>query len=171
MALTMGHSIEADAMFVDPAKGDYRVKEGSPALKLGFKNFPMDQFGVKKASLKAIARTPELPAVGGAAAEKPKRADAPIEWLGAKLKNLVGMGEISATGMFAETGVLVVAVPKDSAAAKTGLRDGDVILECDGKSIADTAALESRTKTAAGKKVRLSVHREQKRVELSVTIP
>ena len=35
----------ADPMFVDPAGGDYRVKEGSPALKLGFENFPMDRFG------------------------------------------------------------------------------------------------------------------------------
>ena len=51
-------SIVADPLFVDPAKGDFRVKDGSPALKLGFKNFPMDQFGVKKPSLKAIARTP-----------------------------------------------------------------------------------------------------------------
>ena len=40
------HSIVADAMFVDPAHGDYRVKPGSPALALGFVNFPMDRFGV-----------------------------------------------------------------------------------------------------------------------------
>jgi len=55
------HSLEADAMFVDPANGDFRVKEGSPALKLGFVNFPMDQFGVQKPELKAIARTPTMP--------------------------------------------------------------------------------------------------------------
>ena len=55
------HSIVADAMFVDPANGDYRVKEGSPALKLGFVNFPMDQFGVQKPELKTIARTPPMP--------------------------------------------------------------------------------------------------------------
>ena len=55
------HSVEADAMFVDPARGDYRVREGSPALKLGFKNFGMDQFGVRKPQLRAIARTPVLP--------------------------------------------------------------------------------------------------------------
>jgi hypothetical protein len=55
------NSIVADAMFVAPARGDFRVKEGSPALKLGFVNFPMDRFGVQKPELKAIARTPEIP--------------------------------------------------------------------------------------------------------------
>lgn len=44
------HSIFADPMFVDPSKGDYRVKPGSPALKRGFKNFPMDQFGLSSDS-------------------------------------------------------------------------------------------------------------------------
>jgi hypothetical protein len=39
------HSVAADPQFVDPKKGDYSVKVGSPALALGFKNFPMDQFG------------------------------------------------------------------------------------------------------------------------------
>jgi len=38
-------SVFADPMFIDPAGGDYRVKPESPAMKLGFKNFPMDQFG------------------------------------------------------------------------------------------------------------------------------
>ncbi|MCX5674214.1 MAG: right-handed parallel beta-helix repeat-containing protein [Planctomycetota bacterium] len=58
------HSLEADAMFIDPGRGDYRVKDGSPALALGFKNFPMDQFGVRKPDLKKIARTPVLPGAG-----------------------------------------------------------------------------------------------------------
>jgi hypothetical protein len=34
----------ADPMFVNPATGDYGVKDGSPALTLGFKNFPMTGF-------------------------------------------------------------------------------------------------------------------------------
>ena len=42
------HSVFADPMFIDPANGDYRVRPDSPALKLGFRNFPMDQFGVQK---------------------------------------------------------------------------------------------------------------------------
>jgi hypothetical protein len=53
-----GNSVEADALFVNPAAGDYRVREGSPALRLGFQNPPMDQFGVQWPKLKRIARTP-----------------------------------------------------------------------------------------------------------------
>ena len=71
-------------MFVDPAHGDYRVKPDSPALALGFKNFPMDQFGVTSPRLKAKARSPILP---GAAAvpEKnaiPVKSDAPTSLYG-----------------------------------------------------------------------------------------
>ena len=55
------HSLVGDPLFVDPANGDFRVKDGSPALELGFKNFPMDQFGVVSPRLRAIARTPEIP--------------------------------------------------------------------------------------------------------------
>jgi hypothetical protein len=48
------HSVVADPLFTDVnktwpnylPKGDYTVKTGSPALALGFKNFPMDSFGV-----------------------------------------------------------------------------------------------------------------------------
>ena len=40
------HSVIADPMFIDPVNSDYRVKSDSPALKLGFKNFDMDNFGL-----------------------------------------------------------------------------------------------------------------------------
>ncbi len=39
------HSQIANPQFVDPKNGDYRVAESSPALALGFKNFPMNEFG------------------------------------------------------------------------------------------------------------------------------
>jgi hypothetical protein len=39
------NSLIADPLFVDPKNGNYQVQENSPALKLGFKNFPMDDFG------------------------------------------------------------------------------------------------------------------------------
>jgi hypothetical protein len=40
------HSKLADPQFTNEANGDYTVKIGSPALALGFQNFPMDSFGV-----------------------------------------------------------------------------------------------------------------------------
>ncbi len=46
----MGHdanSVFADPLFRDPAKGDWRFKEGSPALALGFKPFDPTEAGVK----------------------------------------------------------------------------------------------------------------------------
>ena len=39
------NSVLADPQFVDPLNRNYQVKPTSPALALGFKNFPMDQFG------------------------------------------------------------------------------------------------------------------------------
>ncbi len=54
-------SLSGDPLFVNPARGDYRVKDDSPALKLGFRNFAMDQFGVSSPRLRAEARTPRLP--------------------------------------------------------------------------------------------------------------
>ena len=49
------HSISADPKFIDPKGYDFRVADDSPALKLGFKNFPMNDFGVRKAEFKRIA--------------------------------------------------------------------------------------------------------------------
>jgi hypothetical protein len=47
------HSVVGDPLFNDSnkvwpngCKGDFSLKAGSPALTLGFKNFPMDSFGV-----------------------------------------------------------------------------------------------------------------------------
>jgi hypothetical protein len=54
---TDADSAAGDPMFIDPAHGDYRVKDDSPALKVGFKNFPMDEFGVTSQRLKNQAKT------------------------------------------------------------------------------------------------------------------
>jgi hypothetical protein len=48
------YSVYAAPQFVAPEKGDFSVKSGSPALRLGFKNFPLNQFGTQKADYKEI---------------------------------------------------------------------------------------------------------------------
>ena len=117
-------------MFVDAAHGDYRVRPDSPALALGFRNFPMDQFGVQKPSLRAMAKTPKLPTdEGGTAATlQSSRDKTPWNWLGATVRNVVGLGEVSASGLAGETGVLVIEAPPQSEAHRLGLRRDHVIL-------------------------------------------
>jgi hypothetical protein len=40
------HSIYSDPLFINPESGDYRVHNDSPAIRLGFKNFDMNRFGL-----------------------------------------------------------------------------------------------------------------------------
>jgi S1-C subfamily serine protease len=95
----------------------------------------MDQFGVQAPKLKAIARTPQLPAGGGQpSALQSVRDGRSVTWRGATVRNVVGMGEVSASGLPGEVGVLVLAVPPQTPAAALGLRQGDVILKVAGRT-------------------------------------
>jgi hypothetical protein len=66
------HSSIANPLFTDTTKtwagyapkGDFSVKTGSPALALGFRNFPMDSFGVMQVSDVSI-RNPSINATNG----------------------------------------------------------------------------------------------------------
>ena len=57
------NSLVGDPQFVDVEHGNFRVKENSPALQIGFENFPMDEFGVVSDWLKQLAKQPEIPDV------------------------------------------------------------------------------------------------------------
>lgn len=46
------NSLTGDPLFTSREAGDYQVKGESPAIKLGFQNFSMDDFGVQKPELK-----------------------------------------------------------------------------------------------------------------------
>jgi hypothetical protein len=164
------HSIMADAMFVDPARGDFRVREGSPALKLGFVNFPMDQFGVQKPELKAIARTPEIPKLkttGRSPKQAPPGKPLASLWQ-AQVRNISGLGDRSAYGLPDESGVLVLNVPAGSPAAKAGLQKDDVILACNGLPVRTEKDLQQMRDKAAGKPLSLSVSRKQGLVTVKV---
>jgi hypothetical protein len=164
------HSVVADAQFLDPAQGDYRVKAGSPALALGFVNFPMDQFGVQKPELKVLARTPVLPGAKPATAAISARDTAPRVWLDARVRNIADSGEMSAFGLPGVTGVLVLEIPAGSALAKSGLQKNDVILSVNGTKTADAAALlQAAPALAPFQTLSLGISRQQKEVVLTVT--
>jgi hypothetical protein len=164
------HSIVADADFVDPAHGDYRVKAGSPALALGFVNFPMDQFGVQSPALKAIARTPVFPSPQPASAMPATRDTTPRAWLGARVRNISDEGEMSAFGLPGVTGVLVLEVPAGSSLIKAGLQKNDVILSVNGEKTADVAALLRQVPSLTdGQTVAIGISRNQKEIALKLT--
>jgi len=161
------HSIVADALFIDPAKGDYRVQDGSPALKLGFVNFPMDQFGVRKPELKAIARTPEIPAIAKTVRKSRVVKRAKYAWQ-AGIRDISGLGDRSAYGLPDESGVLLLDVPVASPAAKAGLQKDDVIRACNGQVVRTANDLQKLRDKAAGQKLTLLVSRKQKQVTVEV---
>jgi len=165
------HSAAGDPMFVDPATGDFRVKDGSPALKIGFKNFPMDQFGVVKPSLRAEARTPQMPVPGARAPKPASPRDAVLAWMGAKIKSVTTLGEVSAAGLPGEVGAILLEVPDGSAASAAGLRKLDVVLQAGGKEIKDAAELLRLYRaTPPDQKLKLEVFRGQKRVTIEVPV-
>lgn len=156
------HSLVGDAQFMDMAHGDYRVRPGSPALKLGFKNFPMDQFGVQIPKLKSIARRPALPGLA-ISNGRVSRDGKVISWLGAKVRNIVDEGEMSAFGLPGVTGVLVTEITSGSALAVGGLAPNDVILAINDWEVASVSDLKG---LAGNPNVRVS--RNQKFLQLRI---
>ncbi|GIZ09683.1 PDZ domain-containing protein [Flavobacterium sp. UMI-01] len=163
------NSAFGDPMFVNPEKGDFRVKENSPALKIGFKNFPMDQFGVKKPSLKAIARTPEIPVLKAFGTKTETEASPKVKWQGATFSNLSGE-EFSAFGVSKnEGGVVLSDLLNTSPLAKAGLLEGDLIQAVNGIQTADVNQFTQVTANAKGK-LNLKVVRNQQVLHMNIKI-
>ena len=163
------NSLSGDPKFLDPASGNFRVAEDSPALTIGFKNFPMDQFGVKKASLKAIAKTPVIPAAKMPSSDSRASSDLTLFWLGAPLHGIIGE-EFSAFGVSKEdAGVQLVKVPAGSVAAKVGLRENDLIQRVNDRKVSNPEHLFAALNTAGSTPLKLRVIRAQKPVELTLS--
>ena len=79
------NSLQGNPQFVNDAAGNFNVKPTSKALTIGFKNFPMDQFGVVSPALKQKALKPKITGVRTLEAGK---KGATTEWLGAIIKNV-----------------------------------------------------------------------------------
>ena len=167
------HSLQGDALFVDEATGDYRVKSNSPALSFGFINFNMDDFGVQSPKLKTIARQPVMPwrssDITPTLSETRSREVA--VWAGAQVRNIVGLGEVSAAGSPGETGVILLEVPDTSDAAKAGFFAGDVLLAFNGKPIKELKdLLQDTQQDVAGKAASVTILRYQQESTIMIKL-
>lgn len=126
------NSVSGNANFVNEKKGDYRLREDSPALELGFKNFDLENFGVVSEDLKEIALKPDL--FKTEIVER-KHEFSLISWKGLELKTVETLGEQSAAGLSRRAGVLVLGGDKE-VLNKLGLETDDVIISL-GKVLTD----------------------------------
>jgi hypothetical protein len=160
------HSICTDLDFINPQAGDFRLKDGSAAFSVGFKNFTMDSFGVMSPRLKALAKKAPLPSLLALA----NVGDSDIiDFMGAKLKNLTTLGERSATGMDTTRGVLVVDVAKGSSASGF-LQVNDVILFFNQRPINNVRDLLEARMSVIGTNTEVVVFRNQKEVKKRVEL-
>jgi hypothetical protein len=133
-----GNSLVADPLFTDPANGDYGVQSESPALKVGFVNFPMDRFGVIGPDWAegriVIHKNAYYPDAGPPATKY---------MMGAVITDVSDTIE-GLTGIKADYGVYLEDVPPGSDAGKAGFMTGDVILAFNGDPVKDIETFSPR---------------------------
>jgi len=161
------NSVAGNPLFKDPASNDFRVTENSPAIKIGFKNFDMNSFGVVSPKLRQLALKPEIPQLNILNVEE--ESDKSISWRGSEVKKLKGISEMSATGMTSESGILITKIDSDSPLKKSGLKVNDVIIKVNGNTVSSLQQFfyyyeeESWVHT-----VKLTIQRNQKTTELEL---
>lgn len=124
------HSLYGDAQFVAPETGDFSVAADSPALKVGFENFSMSEFGVTSKRLKALTETPPF-TLPKQFASNVYRAPKDAKVLGTTVRSLRTLADLSATGMQQAIGSYLIDVPDGSKLAGFGFKSGDVVLMID----------------------------------------
>lgn len=160
------HSVCGELDFVDPQNGDFRLKDGSVAFSVGFKNFAMDSFGVVSPRLKSLAKKTPIPSIF---VLHKTGDDELIDFMGAKLKNLTTLGERSATGMDAARGVLVVEVAVGSPASMF-LQVNDVILSFNDRPVDKLRDLLEARMSVIGANTQLVIFRNQKEVRSRIEL-
>lgn len=158
-----------DPLFVDPAAGDFWVQEGSPAFKVGFENFPMDQFGVKKPSLRAQARTPIIPELLTMSyIDRVEQSAGKPVWMEVELRGLVGE-EFSAFGVSREEGgVQIIPLKPRALGIRRGLQPDDLIQQINGESVRTAAELLEAVGRSGEGPIRVGLVRNQQFIELTL---
>ncbi len=133
--------------FIAPDAGDFRVSAQSPLLRTGWKNFDMQDFGVRPSRLKRLSQQPKIPHVQQSGLDS-ERSHAIF---GGVVKKLSTDGEVSATGMSGKQGLLVIRAPHEGVFSKVfSLKRNDVLLKVNGKDIQDADHLKNEALHGSG---------------------
>jgi hypothetical protein len=118
------HALYGNPRFANVTTGDYTLPKNSPILKAGFKNFPLNKFGVVSPALKKLANKVIIPPYKIAQTQKAQQT---YSFMGVTVKDLNTLSERSATGMDSERGVIVLNI-SDKSKLKGLIYPNDVIL-------------------------------------------
>ncbi|NQU49306.1 MAG: PDZ domain-containing protein [Planctomycetes bacterium] len=114
-----------DPLFVDPLTSNFQVAGNSPALQVGFQNFPM-RFGVTSPRLRRLASAPAIPPLRG---EWAGPNEPPVgNWLGGSVQAVQNLALRSAVGLAKNRGVIVHSAPAGQQIYQLGIQAGDVVL-------------------------------------------
>jgi hypothetical protein len=119
------HSVIDNPLFTDTSSNDYTVATNSPALALGFVNFPMDQFGKPGA--------PEPGAIEYDPGPSPYSDAEPL--MGGEVASLYDEATKSFLGAPDLSGVFFEDLPEDSYAALQGFEEYDLIRGLNGNDV------------------------------------
>jgi hypothetical protein len=169
------NSLSGDAGFINPSLGDYGLNDSSKARAIGFIPFRMDDFGVQKTSLKAIAKTPVFPKVNMlAVADKMINGRKYAVWESTKLWAPRGE-EFSAFGIdFSSTGIALDGVVENSNVYLMGFRNGDLIQSVNNvvlKTIADVKGYLLKNKSAGEHHFEIIRNQKQSKLVVFKTLP
>jgi len=147
-------------MFANPEANDYSVKNKKAAKKIGFINFPMNQFGqpgCKEQSPIYVTQGHE----GGNEDDLENE-----EWMGSTISKL-NNSIMSSTGSGSTFGVYFEEVPKNSKAAKYGFEPYDVLHVINGTKIIEKSTfIPIFSKLKKGEEIRIRVMRNQYPVDI-----
>ncbi|HEX3958135.1 MAG TPA: PDZ domain-containing protein [Trebonia sp.] len=151
---------------------DFTVAPTSPAIALGYQNFPMTGFGAPGGPLppQAVISYTDAGTSGGTSATMTTQ---PEMLLGATASNVPSAAVQSSLGLTQPVGLYLSVVPASSLAGQAGLQAGDDILQVNGAAVTtDRNTFWSMyNQVAAGGTITLAVRRGQSDVTITLAKP
>lgn len=158
------HSIVADAKFIDAKNGNFNVAINSPAIDLGFRNFPVTGFGVMAEHLREMAPKPEV-IMPKNYFNNVRREEKAENIFNASVTSLDTESKLTAYGARSLEGAIILKLPEYSKLYKLGFKLDDVVLK-----VGNTKIYNARDFARAsilfteGKKYTAEVQRGQKEI-------